>query len=164
MRFGRNGVFTRISHRLTGKARDRPGITSLRLLAVLNALCRGDVGPEADAARQEARATSAALFGCSSSALRICDARGPSQSSRGDSQRENLRREPPADLAAALVTRVVALGQVTARFGWEAVGGRTDCRRPRSRGISAPCWRVAGQHLADRFELSSVFREGDCRR
>ena len=27
-------------------------------LAMLNALCRGDVGPEADAARREARATS----------------------------------------------------------------------------------------------------------
>ena len=40
------------------EARDRPAITALRLLAVLNALCRGDVGPEADAARREARATS----------------------------------------------------------------------------------------------------------
>ena len=48
----------RISRRLTVEARDRPAITWLRLLAVLNRLCRGDVGPEADAARQEARATS----------------------------------------------------------------------------------------------------------
>ncbi len=30
--------FTRISHRLTGKAHDKPAITSLRLLAVLNVL------------------------------------------------------------------------------------------------------------------------------
>ena len=48
----------RFSHRLTVEARDKPAITSLRLLAVFNRLCRGDVGPEADAARQEARATS----------------------------------------------------------------------------------------------------------
>ena len=36
-----------------------PSMTlALRLLAVLGVLCRGDVGPEADSARREARATS----------------------------------------------------------------------------------------------------------
>ena len=52
------GGSTRISHHLTAEARDKTAITSLRLLAVLGVLCRGDVGPEADAARLEARATS----------------------------------------------------------------------------------------------------------
>ena len=39
----------RISHRLTGQAHERPAITSLRLLAVLNGLC------EYASARQAAR-------------------------------------------------------------------------------------------------------------
>ncbi len=52
------GTASRLSHHLTAEARDKPVITSLRLLAALYVLCRGDVGPEADAARQEARATS----------------------------------------------------------------------------------------------------------
>ena len=45
------GVLTRISHRLTVEARDRPAITSLRLLAVLNVLS------EYASARQAARAS-----------------------------------------------------------------------------------------------------------
>ena len=39
---------TCISHHLTAQARDRPAITSLRLLAVLNALWRGDVKSPGD--------------------------------------------------------------------------------------------------------------------
>ena len=48
----------RISQCLTAEARDRPAISSLRLPAVLTVACRSDAGPEAGAARQEARATS----------------------------------------------------------------------------------------------------------
>ena len=43
-------MLARISHRLTGKAHDRPAITSLRLLAVLTGLF------EYASARQAARA------------------------------------------------------------------------------------------------------------
>ncbi len=47
-----------MSHHLTVEARDKAAITSLRLLTVLTVVCLGNVGPEADAARQEARASS----------------------------------------------------------------------------------------------------------
>ena len=46
----RKDELARISHRLTGQAHDRPAITSLRLLAVLNVLS------EYHSARQAARA------------------------------------------------------------------------------------------------------------
>ena len=44
-------VLARVSHRLTGKAHDRPAITSLRLLAVLTVLFKYA------SARQAARAS-----------------------------------------------------------------------------------------------------------
>ena len=47
MSFERTAGLARISHRLTVEARDRPAITSLRLLAVLNVLSDSTAEPYA---------------------------------------------------------------------------------------------------------------------
>jgi hypothetical protein len=47
--------FARTSQCLTCEVCDRPAVPLLRLLAVLDRLCRENVGPEAGAARREAR-------------------------------------------------------------------------------------------------------------
>ena len=91
----------RIAHHLTAEPRDRPAITSLLLPAVLDVLCRGDADPEADAARQEARA---APFGEKSgrqdfsnqfksiAALRACSTSSKREASKVSARFDNFER------------------------------------------------------------------------